>query len=246
MRLPLHWLLCSLATLAVASLAQPPPAVRTLAAAEAGALLRKPVRMDPAAARVMKRVEAGYGRLQSLKTVSRGGPLVATALLKRPRYYQFVQKTGEGQLIALANSDGRTYREYSAAKRQYLEREITLLDRLALPLNVRLFFPAQTPGGTMVGLHQQPTARDYAFRHVGREKLRGKPVDVIRVSTMSRSREGSWRTFESTRYYDAATGLLLRAVSGKNTIEITNTPNPKLTPEEFRWRPIPGAVRGFG
>jgi len=229
-----------------AATAQPSRPAKTLTPAQAKAILSKPAQMDVGSARLMKRVKAAYAKLASLESVSRGGPLEAIVHVKRPRLYHLTQQKKDGELVAFAVCDGKKYYEYTERNRQYLERDPGVLDRLALPLNVRFFFTAQQPEAVMVGLTGQPTVRDYAFRYSGRQKAGAKPADVVVVSTLSRASDGTWRSFDSTRYYDAATGLLVRAVSGNSAIEIINRPNPKLKDKDFRWRPPPNAVRGFG
>lgn len=226
--------------------AAPPNAgLRPLSPAEAQALLERPVQIDPKAATVMARVTASYRRMQALESLARTGRSVSVARLKRPRLYHFLQSKPDGELIALAVSDGTRYYEYTERTRQYLEREAAILDALTLPVNVRFFFAAQRPGGIMRGLDGKPSVREYAYRYQGREKVSGHAADVLTVSTLTRGPEG-WRAFEGTRAFDARTGLLLRSVNGGNRVLFENHVNPKLPTESFRWKPIPGATKGFG
>jgi len=222
------------------------PAVKQLTGPQAIALLQKPAALDAASSRVLQRVALAYSRLKSLESVTLTPEVKAIARLKRPRYYHYLQAKPEGELIALAISDGRRYYEYSERTRQYRERDAAFLNRVTLPANVRMFFPGQTAGAPMVGLDGEPAVRDYAFRYLGREKVRGKPADVLSVSTMLRSGRDTWVSYDNKRYYDAATGLLVRMVNGARVTDIQNRVNLNMPTEGFRWKPIPGALKGFG
>jgi hypothetical protein len=223
-----------------------PSGPRTLAAAEAEALLRQAARVDPQAARVLKRVAAGYGKLTSLRSAGRSGDVGALASLKRPLFFHLVRRTPEGELVALAVCDGRRYYEYTERTRRYVEREAALLTRVAVPPNVRPFLAGDRLTEPMVALDGKPAVRDYRFRYGGRRSVGNKRADVLSVSTMTRGRGGTWQTFEGTRWYDAVSGLLLRTTTGARTTDYQNKLNPALKTDDFRWRPIPGAVKGLG
>jgi hypothetical protein len=219
---------------------------RTLAPGEAASLQRKPAAFDAEAKRVMTRAEVAYQRLKSLGTVSRDGGVVVVALLQRPRFYQLTQKLESGELIASAVSDGKRYFEYQQRKQQYLERGSDILGQLALPVNVRLFFPEQRSSNLLSGLDGKPTVREYGYRYRGKAAVAGKPAERVDVSVMVRSADGAWHTFVSERYFDLKSGLLVRAVNGSRTMEIQNTPNVKISPGQFRWSPPAGSVKGLG
>lgn len=232
--------------LAGASGAARAPGVKSLSQPEAARLLAQPVVVDAKSAQVLQRSAAAYGHLQTLVSVSRDGYLVGTARLQRPRRYSFSQNSPDGKLVALALSDGTRYYEYTAKTGRYLERDTAIVDRLALPANVRPFFGTQKPGTSMVGLDDRPAVREYAYRYSGQQKVDGTNADVIRVSTMTHSNQGAWFSFDSIRCYNSGTGLLARVVNGDRTVTITNRANAKLPADAFQWRPPKGAVKGFG
>jgi hypothetical protein len=178
--------------------------------------------------------------------VEAAGRVASIARLKRPRLYHNLEKTREGQLLSVAVSDGRLYYQYAERDKQYLERDASLLDSLMLPVHVRLFFPAQKPGAALVDLAGKPTVREYDYRSLGKSQINGKAVEGVRVSLMARAKGGVWHAFRSDRYYDVASGLLRRIVSGKRVQDVENKPNVALPDTGFRWRPVPGAVKGFG
>jgi len=219
--------------------------VRALSPREAEALLRQRGEMDAKSRQVLQRAVSAYGRLASLETISQDGLVASIARLKRPLLYHNLQRTRQGQTVGLAVSDGTRYHEYQERKREYVERDASLLARLALPVHVRLFFTGQKPDQILTDLDGKPTAREYAFKYGGRSRINGKDADIVRVSVMARAKDGAWHAFESVRYYEAAGGLLLRAVSGKRTLDVENRKNVKLPTDRFRWRPLPGVVRGF-
>lgn len=222
------------------------PGPRSVPDAQARSILAGPAQMDPESRGVMERVSRAYGALKSLETITRGGPVEAIGRLKRPRLYHFLQKKKEGELVALAISDGKRYYEYTERTRNYIEREAAVLGRLTLPANVRLFFTGQQPGSVMVGLDGKPAVREYSFRYLGQERVAGKPAHVLRVSTLARGPSGAWSTFHSRRYFDAGTHLLRRIVNGARVLDVENRINPELPTAGFRWQPIPGATKGFG
>lgn len=219
---------------------------RTLTAQEAEGYLRRPAATDPQASRVITRAETAYRKLRSLRTVSRDGRSVTTALLQRPRFYRLTQKLGSGELIGSAVSDGKSYYEYQQRKAQYLERGSEILGRLALPVNVRMFFPEQGSSNLLSGLDGKPTVREYGYRYRGQAAVNGHPTERVDVSVMVHAPDGVWHTFVSERYFDPKSGLLLRAVNGIRKMDIENSPNVKISPEQFRWSPPAGAVKGLG
>jgi hypothetical protein len=207
--------------------------------------LKAPPSMDPEARRVISRAEAAYRRLRTLRTISRDGGMVGVSLLSRPRLYHHLQKLAAGTRVALAVSNGSQYYEYREGTHQYLERPANMLDRLALPVNVRLFFSGQSASGVMVGLDGSPTVREYEFRYGGKSKINGKPAERVNVSVMARSPDNVWHSFRSERHYDAKTGLLVRVVNGGRTMDIENQPNVKVAPDQFRWIPPAGSIKGL-
>lgn len=238
---------CGLLTLALLSAAAASGGGdRALSTAEAAKLLRAAPDMDPDSRRVIQRAETAYRKLRKLRTVSRDGGMVAVSLLERPRRYHHTQQLVTGQRLALAVCDGTRYYEYRERTRQYLERPAEVLDRLVLPVNVRFFFPHQSPAGLLVGLDGKPTVREYGYRYRGKSAVDGNPVERVDVSVMVRGPGGAWRSFESRRFFDAKSGLLRRAVNGGRTLEIENQLNPRLPADRFRWTPPPGALKGLG
>lgn len=218
---------------------------RNLSQRQAEALLRGPARIDARAAKVLARASAAYSALKSLETISDIGPRLTIARLMRPAYYHWVRQTQSGEGIALAISDGTSYYEYLHGSGKYQQRDADVLKRLALDVNVRPFFAPKGFGAVMNGLDGQPSVREYAFTYLGQTKQDGKKVDGLRVSTLVRAREGGWQSFDSLRYFDAATGLITRSVNGRVTFKIRNTRNPKFPVTGFRWRPIPGVVKAL-
>jgi hypothetical protein len=219
---------------------------RTLTPQEAEGFLRRPAATDPQASRVIARAEAAYHKLRSLRTISRDGRSVTTALLQRPRFYRLTQKLVAGELIGSAVSDGKSYYEYQQRKQHYLERDSEILGRLALPVNVRLFFPEQGSSNRLSGLDGKPTVREYGYRYRGGAAVNGRPAARVDVSVMVHAPDGIWHTFVSERYFDPKSGLLVRAVNGTRKMDIENSPNVKISPEQFRWIPPAGAVKGLG
>lgn len=219
---------------------------RTLTASEADGLLRRPASTDAGSTRIIERAEGAYRKLRSLRTVSRDGRIVATILVQRPRFYRLTQKLVSGELLATAVSDGKRYYEYQERKHEYLERGSEVLDRLALPVNVRLFFPEQRSSNLLIGLDGKPTVREYAYRYRGKAVVHGKPAERVDVSVMVRAPDGAWHSFVSERYYDPQSGLLLRAVNGNRTMDIESAPNAKIAPNQFHWTPPAGSTKGLG
>lgn len=238
--------LLALTAAGVASGQGPGPGPSRVSDAAARSILSAPAQMDEKSRRTMGRVSRAYGALNSLVTITRGGPVEAIGRLKRPRFYHFLQKKKEGELVALAISDGKRYYEYTERTRNYIERESAVLGRLTLPANVRLFFSGQQPGSVMLGLDGKPAVREYAFRYIGQERVEGRPAHILLVSTLARGPSGAWNTFDSRRYYDAGTHLLRRIVNGARVLDVENRINPTLPTSGFRWQPIPGATKGFG
>jgi hypothetical protein len=217
-----------------------------LDAAEAKRLLREPGSLDLASQEVIARVKAAYQRLETLKTVSRDGGIESVAYLKRPLQFQMSQKLSiSGKRTALVVSDGRDYYEYREHSQRYLQRPARLLNELALPVNVRMFFSGQAASKVLMGLDSTPAVREYRYRYGGKAKINGKPADKLNVSLMVRAPDGFWRSFTSVRFY-GADGLLLRAINGGRTMNIENVPNAKIPANQFRWVPPAGAVQGFG
>lgn len=222
------------------------PNERTLTAREADEILRRPAASDANSTRIMTRAEAAYRKLQSLRTVSRDGGIVSLVLVQRPRYYHLTQKLASGELIAFALSDGKRYFEYQERKHQYLERGSEILDHLALPVNVRLFFPGQHYSSLLTGLDGKPTVREYAYSYHGKSSVNGRPAERVDVSLMLHTPDGAWHTFVSQRFFDPKNGLLVRVVNGGRKMDIENLPNVRISPTQFRWTPPPNAVKGLG
>jgi len=222
------------------------PKERTLTPREADELLRRPAASDADSTRILARAEAAYRKLQSLRTVSRDGGIVSLVLVQRPRYYHLTQKLESGELIAFALSDGKRYYEYQERKHQYLERGSEILDRLALPVNVRLFFPGQHSSSLLSGLDGKPTVREYAYSYQGKSSVNGKSAERVDVTLMLHTPDGAWHSFVSQRYFDPKSGLLLRVVNGDRKMDIENLPNVKISPTQFHWTPPPNAVKGLG
>lgn len=202
--------------------------------------------MDSGARRVIARAEAAYGKLRSLKTISRDGGLTGVAYLQRPRRYRLTQKLDSGELVALAVADGTNYYEYRARKGQYLQRPAAMLADLVLPVNVRLFMDGQSAAETLKGLDGRPTVREYGYRYRGKATVNGTATERLDVSVMTRIPDGTWLSFVSERYYDVKTGLLRRAVNGDRRMDIENIPNFTVPAGTFRWVPPAGAIKGLG
>jgi hypothetical protein len=219
-------------------------APRKVSEAQARAILAAKPKLDAKADRILNRSAAAYKKLGSLMTQSTAGGVVTIARMKRPRYFHLLQHKPEGELVGLAISDGTTYYEYTEARRKYVQREASRLTALPLPVNARHFWVAPGGGTPLLTLNGQPHVREYAFRGVGERKVAGKPADGVAVSTLVRAADG-WHTFDATRYYDRASGLLVLQISGAKQIAYKNTPNARLPTEGFVWKPIPGATRSF-
>jgi hypothetical protein len=222
------------------------PAFRRLTNPEAIAILQRLPSFDAASTRVVARARRTYGHLKSLQTRTTGRGIETIARLKRPRYYHYMQRKPDGELIALAVSDGEHYYEYTERTQTYLLRDAVILDRISLPANARYFFPTQKPELVMEGLDGQPATRDFDYRYLGARTIAGKKAEGVRVSTLLRAGKDSWIAFESDRYFDAGSALLVQVVNGNSITKIENRTNPALPTAEFRWEPIVGAKRGFG
>lgn len=223
-----------------------PDGATLLSAAEAARLLQAPPTSDRKAHAVLTRAATAYRNLRSLKSVSRDGATIGVAFLERPGRYRYTQRTVDGQLIAEAATSGGNYYEYQAQTGQYRELPVTMLSRMALPVNVRLFLYGQKTAGTLVGHAGEPVVREFAFRHRGTAKVGKTETERLDVSLMVRGKSGEWRRFTSERYYDVKTGLLRRAVNGGRVMDIENTPNLSIPADRFQWTPPAGATRAFG
>ena len=240
--------LIAAALLSLTSVAAAPPAPEggeTIPLVTAVQLLKAPPTMDADARRVITRAETAYHQLKSLRTISRDGGMVGVSLLSRPRLYHYLQKHISGNRVALGVSDGSSYYEFRESTQQYQERTASMLDRLALPVNARLFFAGQTAAGVMVGLDGSPTVREHGFKYGGKTKINGQPAERVSVSVIVRSPDNAWHTFQSERFYDVKSGLLLRAVNGGRTMEIENHPNEKIAAGQFRWSAPAGSVKAL-
>jgi hypothetical protein len=202
--------------------------------------------MDAQARRVITRAEAAYRKLKSLRTISRDGGSVAISLLARPKGYHHLQKRSNGQVLALAVSNGTQYYEYREQTRQYVERPTGMLDRLALPMNTRLFFPGQTASGVLIGLDGSPTVREYEYHYVGKTSVKGKPVERVDVSVMVRGAGNVWHAFRSERYFEIKSGLLIRGINGRRVLDIENQPDIPIPAERFQWVAPAGSTKGLG
>jgi hypothetical protein len=227
-----------------AALAAPPPG--TLSAAAAERLLRAPVQADAAARRVMSRSAQAYARLRSLEIGTTVGGVKTTAWAKRPNLLHLLQTTPKGERLSLMICDGGRYYEYVERRRQWLEREAAVLPRLALPQAVRPFFSDPARGLPLNGLDGRPAAREFAFRGGSARQVRGRPAEAVRVSVLLRGAEGKWRVAELTRFYDRASGLLVRIEGGRTGEDVRSAPNAAAPKGAFRWVQPPGAVRAFG
>lgn len=219
---------------------------RLLPAGEAEGLLRRPAAMDADSTRIVARAEAAYRKLHSLRAISRDGGLIAIAEAQKPRLFRLTQKLVSGEAIGAAVSDGARYVEYRERSKQYLERDASVLDQLALPVHVRLFFAAQRTSNLLLGLNGKPSAREYGYRYRGKAPVNGKPTERVDVSIMVRAPDGVWHSFTSERYFDPKSGLLVRAVNGGRTMDIENVPNARIPAGQFRWTPPAGAIKGLG
>jgi hypothetical protein len=225
-------------------LASAPKGVREATRDQAQALLTKPLSMDAGARKVMQRAAAAYGKLKTLEAIGRSGDETTYTRVQRPNLLSCLQMKGKDTLLSISACDGTGYYEYYESSQSYVEREVHWLKKIALPSNARLFFAGKEFGAPMVALDGKPAVREYAYRYAGRQKVSGKPADVLHVSTVTRA-GGRWFVFDSVRCFDAATGLLVRTVNGDRRVDITNRPNKPFRTGAFRWTPPPGATKGF-
>jgi hypothetical protein len=221
-----------------------PRGVREATRDQAQALLAKAMSMDAGSRKVMQRAVAAYGKLKTLEAIGRSGEETTYTRVQRPNLLSCLQMKGEGNLLSLSACDGTGYYEYYESSRSYVQREVHWLKKIALPSNARLFFAGKDLGAPMVALDGKAAVREYAYRYAGRQKVNGKPADVLHVSTVTRA-GGRWFVFDSIRCFDAATGLLVRTVNGDRRVDITNRPNKPFRAGAFRWTPPPGATKGF-
>ncbi len=218
---------------------------RVISEVEARRAMTQAIRLDARARAILERASKSYAQMQSLAVETRVPKAESYLALKREGLYQLINRKASRELISFAVCDGKTLYEYGEQNRQWIERDSALLKRWVVPPPARLFLDPRGWGAAMVGRDGRPAVREIAFRHGGREAWDGRPAEVLLVEILARA-GAEWRIFTARRYFSPVSGLLIGYRNGHQTFKLKNTPNKPMKASDFRFTPVPGAIKALG